>query len=89
MFAMRCLAADSTPIRQAASVIVATAIVLEATEPFRFTHYEKIAPLDQYPILTDQIAHREWRIRTCIEENLLAESQLLMQFDRARALVGE
>jgi Fic/DOC family len=83
------LRAYSTPIRQAASAICATPVVIEATEPFQFTHYEKIAPLYQYPVLTDQIAYLERTIRTCIEENLVEEARFLMQFDRARALASE
>lgn len=83
------LRAYSQPVRVAAQEMADVPFAVELTEPFTFTGYERVAPLYRYPVLTDQIAYLEKTIALSIQEDLLDESQFLMQFDRARALVSE
>jgi hypothetical protein len=82
------LRAYSQPVRLAAEGIAGVPFALESTEPFSFPNYERVAPLYRFPVLTDQIAYLEKAIKLSIAENLLEESQYLVQFDRARARVG-
>jgi hypothetical protein len=83
------LRAYSEPVRVAAGALADVPFTLEATEQFTFGGFERVAPLYQYPVLTNQIAYLEKTIKQSIDEKLLEESRFLMSFDNARAQISE
>jgi hypothetical protein len=83
------LRAYSEPVRIAAGALADVPFTLEATEQFTFGGFERVAPLYQYPVLTDQIAYLEKTIKQSIDEKLLEESRFLMSCDNARAQISE
>lgn len=83
------LRAYSQPIRIAAEAVAGIPPILEASEPFQFPAYERVAPLYRFPVLTDQVAYLEKTVMLSIQEDLLEESRFLQQFDQARMRVGQ
>jgi hypothetical protein len=79
----------SEPVRAAASELSGVPFVLEATEPFVFGGFERVAPLYRYPVLTEQVAYLERTLRQSIDDKLLEESRFLMRFDAARSAVSQ
>ncbi len=83
------LRAYSEPVRAAASEFSGVPFALEATEPFMFGRFERVAPLYRYPVLTEQVAYLETTLRQSIDNKLLEESRFLMRFDAARGAVSQ
>lgn len=79
----------SHAVRVAAEALAGTPLILESTEPFRFSGYERVAPLYRFPVLTDQVAYLEKTIKLSIQEDLVEESRFLLQFDRARGQISD
>jgi len=66
----KALRAYFAPVRATAEALAGVRVILEPRESFSFPHYERVAPLYRYPVLTEQVSYLESAVRQGLDADL-------------------